>query len=297
MAKKVIVAYIPAIHQGYRRLFEQHPTYRTLYILGKDITNKSRALQKEIRALDPQLARQSLEAWGLFDEISVIDEAGLRGLGSEEVDVLLPDDAISRDVIQPQYLEGKKVSFSPIFLRWDRRNSEVKSDVAPDAIISSDELAQKMLGRAAQEGLKSSNIWRRVGAVLAQDGEVIAYSSNQHRPSEHSPWIDGDVRAHFSKGVGIDMSTDQHAESCVIAEAARTGTRLEGADLYVDTFPCPPCAMLIAYSGIRRVFYASGYAVLDGERVLKAQDVEIYHVRVPDTQDDESTYVVYPSAE
>jgi dCMP deaminase len=148
--------------------------------------------------------------------------------------------------------------------------------------------------RAHQIGLKSSNIWRRVGAVLVKDNAVIAESSNRHRPSEHSPWIDGDIRANFSKGVGVDMSTDQHAESCVIAEAAKKGIALAGADLYVTTFPCPPCSMLIAYAGIRRLFFAQGYAMLDGKRILTSQGVTLVRVDIELEADRSSTYVPYP---
>ncbi len=69
-----------------------------------------------------------------------------------------------------------------------------------------------------------------------------------------------------------------HSEAGAIAEAARKGISLEGADLYVTTFPCPPCGKLIAYSGIKRVFYKNGYGVLDSERILKDKGVEIIKV-------------------
>ena len=48
--------------------------------------------------------------------------------------------------------------------------------------------------------------------------------------------------------------------------------------MYVTVFPCPPCAKLIAYSGIKRLYCGGGYAVLDGEEVLKSNGVEIYFV-------------------
>ena len=42
------------------------------------------------------------------------------------------------------------------------------------------------------------------------------------------------------------------------------------------------CAKLIAHAGLTRVFYQKGYAMLDGERVLKQAGVEI--IRVIDSQ-------------
>ena len=48
--------------------------------------------------------------------------------------------------------------------------------------------------------------------------------------------------------------------------------------MYVTTFPCPTCAKLIAYSGIKKLYAGGGYAVLDGELVLKAKGVKIIFV-------------------
>jgi dCMP deaminase len=293
MAKKIIIAYIPVIHQGYRRLLESNPEYHTLYIVGLDIIERYRHLQKEIRALDPQLVKQLLPNWNLLDEVQVVDQAGLASLATKDVEILLPDDEVSHDLTN-QYLTDKKVRFYPVFLRWDRRRSEASDPIDPSITMSSDAFAKTMLSAAQAESFKSTNIWRRVGAVLAKDGQVIGIASNQHRPSAFSPWLDGDVRANFGRGVGVEMSTDQHAESCVIANAAKQGVALEGADLYVTTFPCPPCAMLIAYSGIKRLFFAQGYAMLDGKRVLNKQGIEIIHVPVELPPDRPETYVLYP---
>lgn len=291
MAKKVIVAYLPVFHQGYARFFDEYPEYRTLYILGSDIISGYRHLQKEIRALSPEMARKVILGLDRFDSIQVVSRGELAKLKDDTV-IVMPDDEVSHDLADG-ILSGVQIEHSPIFLRWDRRRSN-EQDTTEDEEVSLDEADRMLMQRAYAEGNKSSNIWRRVGAVLVKDGAVISYASNKQRPSEHSSWIDGDVRSNFGKGVGIEMSTDQHAESCVIADAARRGIALEGADLYVTTFPCPPCSMLIAYSGIKRVFYAEGYAVLDGRRVLEDQGVKLYKVNVPADDGDERAYVPYP---
>jgi len=64
----------------------------------------------------------------------------------------------------------------------------------------------------------------------------------------------------------------------LIGRAARSGTALDGADLYVSTFPCPGCARLVAEAGFRRCFFAGPYAVLDGDDVLRAAGVELIWV-------------------
>jgi dCMP deaminase len=111
-----------------------------------------------------------------------------------------------------------------------------------------------------------------------RDGVLLGVAHNEHRPSEYSPYINGDPRNDFSRGVRADLSTALHAEAALIAAAARAGTSLDGADLYVSTFPCPACARLIAEAGFRRCFFAGPYALLDGDTVLRAAQVELIWV-------------------
>jgi dCMP deaminase len=293
MAKKVILAYIPVVHQGYRKLIEDNPAYHSLYLLGKSITQRYRPLQKEIRALDPRLVRQLLAGWNLLDEIKVIELEELKQLSSTDLDILMPDEDISHD-LRRRYLQTSTVAYAPTFLRWDRRRSEASSPVDSKATVTTSELHKALMRKANLEGLRSSDIWRRVGALVARDGQPLIAAHNQSRPTKYSVWLDGDPRNNFQKGASISMSTAQHAESCVISEAARKGVALEGSDMYVTTFPCPPCAMLIAYSGIKRLFFTDGYAILDGRRVLEANGVEIIRVQTTLKGSKSEAYLPYP---
>lgn len=294
MAKKVILAYIPVIHLGYRRLIEQNPAYHTLYVLGRSITDQYRPLQKEVRALEPTQVRQLLSGWNLLDDIQVVEEGDLNSLNHGAIEILMPDEDISHDLATRHLTSTKSVTFSPTFLRWDRRRSEAADKVQGNITITTIALHREFMRQANLEGLRSSDIWRRVGALAAKDGKPLIGAHNQSRPTKYSVWMDGDPRNNFQKGVSISMSTAQHAESCVISEAARKGVALEGADMYVTTFPCPPCAMLIAYSGIKRLFFADGYAILDGRRVLEANGVEIIKVQASQKRSSPETYVPYP---
>ena len=78
-----------------------------------------------------------------------------------------------------------------------------------------------------------------------------------------------------------DLSTAIHAEASVVAQAARAGRALNGADIYVTTFPCPACARLIAESGFRRCYFTGPYSVLEGDAVLRAAGVELLLVEAP----------------
>ncbi|OGF76429.1 hypothetical protein A3H65_01200 [Candidatus Giovannonibacteria bacterium RIFCSPLOWO2_02_FULL_45_14] len=136
-----------------------------------------------------------------------------------------------------------------------------------------------MMDKAITESKKATNLWRQVGAVVARDGNVLATGFNKQVPSQHTPYYEGDARMFFKRGLNIELTTDQHAESVVISEAAKKGIALLGADLYISTFPCPPCAKIVAAAGIKRCYFLSGYSMLDGERILKDSGVEIIQVR------------------
>lgn len=57
----------------------------------------------------------------------------------------------------------------------------------------------------------------------------------------------------------LEFGRSVHAEMAAITTAARLGVRLEGAAMYVTTFPCHICARHIVASGIKNVFYVEPY--------------------------------------
>ena len=117
-----------------------------------------------------------------------------------------------------------------------------------------------------------------MGAIAWRGERILGAAWNHHCPTEYAPYTDGDPRDGFSRGVRADLSTAIHAEASVVARAARDGVPLDGADLYVTTFPCPACARLIAESGFRRCYFSGAYSVLDGDAVLRAAGVELLWV-------------------
>lgn len=273
---RTLVAYVPVLHEGYRRFFAEHQA-DTLYIFGPEIIGKFRVLGKEIRQLDPELMKRAVESLGILTQVGILDEPTARSLNTPAHEIVLPDEDVSREIAQ-EYFTQAHLSFSPIFLRWDKHSAIAEKPVVPDESVTKEELHRRLLGVAANEAKKSSDIWRHVGAVIAKGGEPLLVGHNAHVPSEHMPYVNGDPRNNFSKGEYIELSTALHAEAGLIAEAARRGMSLEGTDMYLTVFPCPPCAKLIAYSGIKNLYCGGGYAVLDGESILKKRGVKILFV-------------------
>lgn len=263
---KIIIAYVPVLHEGYKRLFETHKNAK-LYILGPEIISEFTHLSKEIRQLDPELVKKAVGSWGILNDIKILTSEELGRLQNEDHELVMPNEDIMHDLAE-KYFKNKKITFDQIFLRWDKHKSMAEKPVEADQKISSEEFDKNIIKQLKMEGEKSSCIWRRLGAAIIRDGKVLLMDHNDHVPSQHSSFAEGDPRNNFHKGIGIEYSTSFHAEARLIAEAAKRGLSLEGASLYTSTFPCPPCAKLVAYSGIKKIYYADGYSILDQERIL-----------------------------
>jgi dCMP deaminase len=277
MAKKIIIAYVPVLHEGYRRFFENHREAERLYIFGAEIIAKFDYLRKEIRALDPELMRRAIESLRIFKTIEILSEKKLKLLAKENGVVVMPREDVTKSLAKTHF-SGRKIIFDNIFLRWDKHLVSAPKPIQPDIKISSSDFDKKLMEQAKAEGDKSSCWWRRVGGIILKKGKVILISHNKHVPSEHLPYANGDPRNCFKQGVGVELSTSMHVEARLIAEAAKKGISLTGGELYCSDFPCPPCAKLVAYSGIKKLYYNRGYGALDGQDVLKSQGVEIIFV-------------------
>jgi len=280
--RKIIVAYVPVLHEGYRRFFDKHKDADALYVLGTDITKEFVPLVKDIRALDPKLVVDSIRAWNVFKEIEVIGSGELKGLASEKGILIMPDEDVMHE-LQAKYFPKARIEFDSIFLRWDKHKATEGKPVEADQTISKDAKDQEIIALLKKETEKSADWWRHIAAAVVKDGKVVLKTYNKHLPSNHTVYMDGDPRCEFHKGDNVELSTAIHCEAALVAEAAQKGIALEGASMYVTTFPCPPCAKMIAFSGVKKLYYAGGYGVLDGEAIMKSKGVEIIFVDTGET--------------
>lgn len=292
-----VVAYVPVLHEGYRRFLERHARDGRLFVVGPDLYVEYRPLAKDIRALPAELAASALAAWGICAEVTVLDAEGARELAGEAPRITMPAEDVSYQLTE-RFFERCDVRFDTVFLRWDKTRTaqllrpqhdrtvsmeEALADLGPtagggeDAADLTPEAADLALAAESAAEL-SVDWWRRVGAAIRLASGEVRTATNVHDPHPLSAYAAGDPRANFHKGVALELSTATHAEARLIAEAARDGLSTRGAVLYVTDFPCPPCAKLIAAAGIARLYYHAGYAVLDGQDVLRSAGVEIVQV-------------------
>ena len=273
--KKIIIAYVPVLHNGYKKFFERHLDTEILYIFGDTLIKKYDYLAKEIRQLSPDLIKKAIESWNIFKKVEVVEEKDLTILEADEI--IMPDEDICKSLAEENF-SNKKVTYDSIFLRWDKHKSMEEKPVQADQKISREKFDREVMQKLKVEAEKSSDWWRRIGAAIIKDGEIILVAHNEHLPSPHSPYADGDPRNTLHKGIGTDIATAIHSEARLIAEAARKGISLEGTSLYVTVFPCSLCAKQIAFSGIKKIYYGGGYQMLDQETILRSKGVEIIYV-------------------
>ncbi len=280
--------YLPVIHAGYLDLLERHDQ-ADVGVLGSDVLERFPYLRKEIRALTPEQAVGVLS--GIGRTALLLSESDLPDLNDAYDTVIMPDDDVSRE-LAPLFTD---VKFEPVFLRWDRENTRVNQEVAPDRIITMDDTQTEPIIAALAEASHSTSWWRRVGAAVANvEGELTLQARNGALPTPYSNWIDGDPRNTAKRGQDMELSNEMHAEARLIAEAARTGKSLEGSSIYVSTFPCPTCAKLIVESGISRCYFPEGYAVLDGEEIMKRAGIELIKIDGVKLDEDVNSLRSYP---
>ncbi len=97
---EVAVAYVPVLHEGYRRFVDAHARDRALYVIGRELYADYRPLAKDIRALDPELVAAAIGAWGVCSEVTVLDAAGAERLSAEQPSITLPAEDVSYQVVE-----------------------------------------------------------------------------------------------------------------------------------------------------------------------------------------------------
>lgn len=287
--RQIVIAYVPVLHRGYQEFFAKYPQ-ADLYLLDKEELldfEELEYLKKDIRVLDLSLATKAIKSWNIFNKVESINLIELEQLNSskEKLKLVFTNDDIGHFMAEKFFANTiHQKLFEAIFLRWDKNLMSQKQEIPREITISSADFAKKFMKQAFAEAGKSSDWWRHVGSILIKDGKTLAFSHNQHLPVNDQQYKNSDPRISYTSGVGGDFSSSIHAEANLIALAAKKGTSLAGAEMFVTTFPCPVCAKQIAVAGIKRVYYAKGYAVLDGLEILQNFGVELVFVKFSDKE-------------
>lgn len=274
--KKVIVVYVPVIHQGYLNLFARFPDADVLLITTQLIetldTEKAKRMPRHLSAVDPMVIAQMLSCTYGSRVFSLL--TSLSQLSSYD-ELIMPDEDLNL-IIEKQVT--KKIIWDTSYLRNDWTKAMAVKSVVVDYEITEDACAKLFIREATEYAKRSSDWWRQVAAIVVRDGEELLRAYNVHTPDPQIVNVFGDIRSNLDAGQMPEICTAHHAEIDIVCVAADRGIKLHGADLYVTTFPCPRCARSIVRSGIKRIFFSEGYSNLDAQETLKEGGVQVTRV-------------------
>lgn len=132
---------------------------------------------------------------------------------------------------------------------------------------------RNLLQMAYLVGQQSKCVSWKVGAIIAKEGRIISTGYNGS-PSGQCNCINHALREDWllPGGKFVYLNPDKrdehriwsnrneiHAELNAILFAAKHGTSISGADMFVTVSPCEQCAKAIANSGIRHLYYCEDY--------------------------------------
>ncbi len=274
MVKKILILHIPVIHKGYLDFFNKiRGGVSSIYLIDEKLQEELSDVKRDIASIDSKVIKELLNKMG-FQNVSILFKKNIRKIKNEKI--ILVQDEISRNLYN-KYLKGKKVEWESAFLRWDR--SRVLAEFpAKNVIVSKKPFDLKMMKEAYKESEKSGDWWRQIGAVLVKGGKIVIRSYNMGVPNDNTPYQLGSIRDLFKAGEKQELSPTIHAEQALISEAAKKGIKLLGASLYLTHYPCPLCAKLVAYSGIKKLYFSEGASNLDGEKIMKLSGVKIFRI-------------------
>jgi dCMP deaminase len=276
-ANGLLILDIPVPHRGYIDLLKKHAEggdVKTLYLVGEDLRD-SLGVPREIRANDTETTRKMLEGLAFPFDIEILGLDNVDSLPSSGL--YTAKDTVSRR-LRDKYFPKAQVNEESVFLRWDESNVTSTRPALVDE-ETKDSFHISMMRRARKLADNSSDWWRRVGVVVVRDGKILVEAYNQALPTDHKPYIDGNPRDFIQAGTLAFLVSTVHGEQAAIAKASSSGIKLEGADLYLNSFPCPPCATSMGLAGIRRCFAADGNAYLDTAEVLKNIGIKTIFVK------------------
>lgn len=122
-------------------------------------------------------------------------------------------------------------------------------------------MEKEYMEKAYEQAEKSACSRNKVGCVLVKDDEIIGQGYNNVTGGVKDCKDLGCIRdqLHIPHGEKREVCRAICAEQLAITEAARNGISLDGATIYVTTYPCFICAKMLASAGIIEIVYDNDY--------------------------------------
>jgi dCMP deaminase len=110
---------------------------------------------------------------------------------------------------------------------------------------------------------------KRVGAVIAREGRIIAVGYNGAPPGlPHCTENNHGYPDALIVNEEVPCRNATHAEANALAFAAKYGVSTDKADLFTTVSPCIFCARILIAAGISNVYFAELYRLTEGVELL-----------------------------
>lgn len=124
----------------------------------------------------------------------------------------------------------------------------------------------------------------KVGAVIVRDKNILATGYNG-APAGMPHCIDVGCLIYQSKTPNGDVEENCfrtiHAEINAIAQAAKNGSSIKDASIYLTHTPCIHCVKVLVNTGIKNIYYEAPYKLHTLEEILRYTHVQLTKVDLP----------------
>ncbi|MDP6124155.1 MAG: dCMP deaminase family protein [Candidatus Latescibacteria bacterium] len=135
---------------------------------------------------------------------------------------------------------------------------------------------------------RSTCLRAHIGAVIVRDRNILATGYNGS-PSglPHCTEVGCEIYTSTTpEGEVVENCVRTiHAEINSIAQAARNGSAIDGADVYITASPCINCLKVLINVGIHTIYYAKSYKLETIEPIVaQVTSLSLHNVVVPEGQ-------------
>ncbi|MEG1512821.1 MAG: cytidine/deoxycytidylate deaminase family protein [Raoultibacter sp.] len=130
---------------------------------------------------------------------------------------------------------------------------------------------------ATEVASRTTCLRRAVGAIIVKDRRILSTGYNGVPTGiRHCDEV-GCLREQLGvpSGQRHEICRGLHAEQNAIIQAARYGTNIEGASIYITTQPCIVCAKMIINAGITEIVYQNPYPDELSQEMLKESGITL----------------------
>jgi dCMP deaminase len=273
----IIIGTFTIIHRGYLDILEKYPQ-ADIFILSDDLARDLYKLEIDLRKMPIEKVRSLLSA--LNRKVEVLNLNNIEEIKNADQIVIISDNVTEE--LKNRYLTNHpNLIIENGFFYHPQEKVFKKEKVGVNIMKNYTEKDAQTMKEALILAQESGCFWRQVATIITKDNKILYQAYNQMLPNNDECYKIGCIRDNLQPGEKTaELCSAVHSEANCIAQAARDGISLNGASIYVTTFPCPMCAKLIAISGIKKCFYNQGWANFDGERVLQAAGVKLIKIDI-----------------